>query len=173
MALLMRMVRRRRWDRGCHSSWLPQNQTPADPLGDFVTEDNALSVWLIEDVHGHLDRVLAGIAATRDHPAIIDYMLLDEKVLDDLAIAAERVPGGTPDDEANGRWHQHLVKLTSEKTAALVKNLWQQQCPTYRKSEQEVRSLLTQALASGHINGNKMKPDLLRRIQGPPHPPAG
>jgi hypothetical protein len=70
---LLRTIRKSRYHQ---QAWLGGGAMHADPLADFNTQDNCLSLWLIEGENSNLDRVLAAIAGTRQFAQNLDFALL-------------------------------------------------------------------------------------------------
>jgi hypothetical protein len=60
---------------------------PADALSDLRTENNALSVWIIESDHASLNMALAALASNREKFDKLDYTLIDEGILRSIPIA--------------------------------------------------------------------------------------
>lgn len=112
MPLVLRTIRQSRWLEDSFP-WLEEGDAPADPLGDLATQDNELSVWIIDDEKSNLNQVVAAMAATRGHLSNLDFALFDLRFLSELNIKIAITTGGTPDKEVN-TWHRDLVKLSAQ-----------------------------------------------------------
>lgn len=110
MPHIARMIRAARWIASPEER--ASGELPADPLGDLVTKENVLSVFLVEDKSAQLDSVMAALAATRHRPANAHCVLLDIQHFDKLALSQETTEGDTPDPEVN-RLHRNLTDLTA------------------------------------------------------------
>lgn len=101
-------------------TWLTQGECQADCLKDLRTKQNVLSFWRIEADRSNLPRVIAALAAGRDHLQKLDYVLAPDSVLGELSIEAGATPGNSPDPKANGQWHLDLIHLSAGKLARLA-----------------------------------------------------
>jgi hypothetical protein len=74
MPLMLRKIRKARWYQHNQADfpWLLDEDIPADPLGDLVTNDNELSVWQINDDKSNLHRIAAALAANSDDISNLD-----------------------------------------------------------------------------------------------------
>lgn len=108
------MIKAARWEASPEER--SSGELPADPLGDLRTRGNALSVYVL-DRPAQVDSVMTALAATRDHPANADCVLLDTEHLDKLALRQQTREGETPNAEVN-HLHRNLMDLTA---TALVK----------------------------------------------------
>ena len=80
---ILRIVRRSRWLKE-RPSWLENDEFQADPLGDFTTTSNTISVWYIKENTSNLQRVVAALAAQRDRLVNFDYALFNKEILSEL-----------------------------------------------------------------------------------------
>ena len=92
----------------------------ADALFDLRTFSNALSVWMIEENRGNLNRIIAALAAGRETVDKLDYALIERQRLDELGIRLVQVNGVSCDDQENLRWHQDLQGLSGVKLVGLA-----------------------------------------------------
>ena len=90
------MIRKSRWEAE-KPSWLKEDEFHADPLGDFVTRSNTISVWRVEDDKSNLRRLVTALAANRDKFDIFESIIFDEKLLSVLDIKVQDTEGDTPD----------------------------------------------------------------------------
>ena len=164
MALLLRgNIDNRRWDWAeVGIPWLPAGEFPAAPLADLKTSlASSLSVWHIEDDRSNLDRVIAALAANRQHPEKFDYILIAEHLLADAGLQAQGTMGSSKDPEANNQWHRDLVELTSSKLVQLARLIYQHAVRD-RVLEPRVKELVASAVNAGRIASATL-PDQLRR----------
>src|SRR5687768_8214903 len=107
----MRVVRRNRWYPEGLQAWLRKGEPPADSLLDLQTEDNQLSVWLIDDGRSDVERIAVAIAATRQSLSPFDYRLVRLHAVTRLRLRLAQTPGNSADQEANHLWHRDLSRL--------------------------------------------------------------
>ena len=156
MPLILRMSRNK--NRWCEDkpSWLKNHEIHADPLADFVTTKNSLSVWRIEDNKSNLQRVIAALAAIRDSIDKFDYVLFDEKLLKECDIKVELTEGNSPDQEANA-WHYDLLELSAQKLVKLAEAVWEDKPEADRVMPKKVRNWVVEAKESRWLDPNKIR----------------
>ena len=150
------------WDR---PPWLPPGEVPAEAIQDFRADGNELSVWYIEPDRSNLDRVLAAIAANREHFEKIDYAVFDDAVVDRCGVTIRSTLGKLPDEYANRTWHRDLVELTGRKLVALAESI--ATGAAERKQMSKVRDLLALGAHAGHIKRELMSEDLAAKLHWP------
>ena len=137
-------------------SWLKNDEIHADPLADFVTTKNSLSVWRVEDNKSNLQRIIAALAAIRDRIDKLDYVLFDEKLLKECDIKVKLTEGNSPDQEANA-WHYDLIELSAQKLVKLAETVWENQPEADRIMPKKVRDWVAGAKESGWLNPSKIR----------------
>jgi hypothetical protein len=147
--------------------WIPAGELQAAALFDLRFSNNKLSVWKIEDDKTNLDRVIAALAVNTGRKNIerVDYVLLDPKSIEDLAIRVGKSQGKTPDTVANDEWHFDLVELTAAKIVAIAK-LIKEDGKFDRKNEPAIKSLISKGLRGKQIDINLVDEYLRPKIQG-------
>jgi hypothetical protein len=148
--LLIRKIKKRKWDKPEASPGAPDSPVPAEPIADFCTVNNEISVWHIEEDQANLERVITALSANTDFVSNFDYAIFDAQIVLDLALELKATPGGSPDDEANQKWHRDIVVATADNLCALVKSIYGQ-CAKERISEADIRSNLKKAIESTQI----------------------
>lgn len=145
--------------------WLPAGELPAAALLDLRYPNNKLSVWKIEEDSSNLNRVITALAASKSKINIenVDYVLLEQAVLDDLGLKAEKSPGGTLDTTANKDWHYDIIELTASKIVAIARCIKARTIK--RKSEAEIKGLIKNALKEKHINPEMADEPLKGKLQ--------
>lgn len=163
MALfLLRKIEKNRWIR---PEYLPQDETRADTLLDLQTKGNRLSLWLVEEDRSNLERIVAALAAQRDHMSNLDYALIDCGVFEKLNIKVENSEGTSPDSEANKNWHRELVELSVSQVAKLAKIV--EDSERERVSESTVARWIGQRIDNGHIERELLKPGIAKKAVVP------
>ena len=150
----LRAVRKSKWYKHAGTQWLQPNDIQADALVDLHTENNQLSVWYVDSNAANIQRIVTALAAQRQYIANCDYVLIEEADIVDCGIRAEREPGLTPDEAANG-WHLELVELTLQKLVSLARAI-HDKGHTTRVSEKAIMKLLALALARGQLDRNRV-----------------
>jgi len=119
MPLLLRTVRQNRWIKVEAAPFLANNDIPADCLGDMPTQENQLSVWVIEQDRSNIERVVRAVAVGKQKIDNAGYIVFDSALVQAAGIEIQDNPGTTADTGANA-WHRDLV-LTGNKMVALAK----------------------------------------------------
>lgn len=165
MALLLRGIDKRRWDwTEGDIPWLPAGEFPAAPLADLKTSvHSSLSVWHIQEDKSNLERVIAGLTATRQHLDKFDYILFDERVVADAGVRAQNTEGTSADPEANAQWHRDLAELTSSSLVILARSIHQHGEPN-RVQEPVVKQLIARAVNVGQIDSTRLQDQLRREV---------
>ena len=140
-----------------------EEAVPADILGDLFTEDNALSLWSIEDDVANLHLVLAALAAGRDRLANLDYVLFDMDLVDSLALDMKTSEGKTLLKEANSNWHRDLLRLSASGLAGLAERIFQEG-QTWRVPQKDVKDILNVRIQDGSIDKASLSANLLEKL---------
>ena len=129
----------------------------------YQTTGNKLSVWLIEERHSDIQRVITALAASRDRVSNMDYVTLDYEVLAGMQIKIQSVVGDTHDKDANERWHRDLTDLSATQVANLS-NAIVAGGKRARANEKDVIEWIRQAVADGHIERGKLAANIISKI---------
>ncbi len=164
MPFILRKIRKARWYQNGEIPWLAAGELQADPLADLATSDNTLSVYLIESDKSNLERVVTALAANCNKVSNLDFALLDLGVFSKLEIKVECAAGQTPDEQVN-KWHRDLVELSAQKLIELAKAILSS-AGKKRLSKRSLVRLIAEALEFNHISAAKLKPGVLKKIQG-------
>ncbi len=158
---------KRRWDKYPDVSWLAVNELQADALSDLKTDGGKLSVWQVEDDESNLQRLVAALAANRDKLDKVDYVLVDQKILEYISANAKIVLGDSPDEEAN-RWHLDLTELSVTKVVNLSRAISEAN-KVRRVLPKEVKAWVRTAIQSGWIDisnvNEKIRPEIKKLIE--------
>ena len=142
-------------------AWLPQGEIQSDALGDLQTRDNRLSVYRIENEED-AEQVIIALAATREYLAHLDYAVFGDAMLIATGIVIRQQDGETPNSEAN-KLHYDLLELTAGRLLVLAEAVASGEHA--RAPRKDIRVRLKQALHSGTIEEDKIKPKLLESIR--------
>jgi hypothetical protein len=143
-----------------------EGEVQADAFLDVMPDGDALSVWASGDDETALERTVAALAATRDSVANYDFLLFDMRRVTDAGIHCRRTPGNTPDDDVNLTSHYELVELSAPRLCQLVNKILAATKPQ-RISEKKVLLLLADAVRSGRIQHEKLKPGVAAKLDKP------
>jgi hypothetical protein len=159
---ILRTIRRGRWLANKPSE--THEERFARALNDLpLSKDNKLSVWHVEYDYSNLERLVTALGANRDHLDNIDYILLDDQWLLELDIQCQQSEGKTPDQEVNRRWHFDLVEISANKHEDLTKVLLEQG-HINRILPKQILELISQAIESGNIDVERLKPGIRSKI---------
>lgn len=161
MPIILRKIRKPKW---YDVPWLSPGDTIADALGDLKTEDNKLSVWVIEDDESNLPLVATALVAhVFEHVQHFDYALLELSAIEQQGWRMEANTGKTPCDAAN-KYHRDIVQLSAQdvmQIARIVKNHARRE----RIPEWQVGKLLDEAVRESSLDTLRMKPGLLPSLE--------
>lgn len=163
MPLILRGIRKGKWNRNPDLGWLGEDEIQADAFGDLSTSGNKLSVWRIEDDQSNLKRIVAAISATKDRVSNLDYALIVQEYLLENGFRFDQTPGTTPDEGANS-WHLDVVELTATKLVLLA-DVIHKQSEIIRIPEKTVRGLLIDGIRSGQFDETKLKESLMGNLK--------
>jgi hypothetical protein len=165
VTLVLRVVRRHRWDSPGKCDWLAEGDMPADPLADFAnTSGNCLSVWLVDDEKKGLECLLAALAANREKADKLDYVLFTQDDVEAASIESRQTDGGTPDEHVNER-HRDLIRLSAAKVLALTERVWREHVELKRIDSSVVVQLVAEGVRDGRILTSRLRPKLLDDVR--------
>jgi hypothetical protein len=145
--------------------WLTGDDAHPRALADLIPPDleATLSFWRVADDLSNLERIVAAVAATRDHLTKLDYVLLDESVLAEHDLSPHDAMGNTDDDEVN-KSHVDIAKLSAKKVVTLAQAI-RRMDRVARIDEDRVGELIIDALKDGRIPAGAVKGSLRRGLQ--------
>jgi len=155
MPLLLRKV--------SHSRWKLPGDPSSDALRCLLTDRGDLSLWSVLDDQANLDDIVTALASNCEHLCKIDYFMIPQDQIEQLGIRLEAVGGATPALRAN-RWHIDAKDLTARTLAAIAHAMYVSGTHG-RKSANQIKALLANALAANALERNSMKPSLLAELQ--------
>lgn len=118
----LRKISKQRWID--EPLWLPEGETPADCISELRTDENALSVYLMDsrEPEAWIARVAAAIATKSDSLRKMDFFCLSTDFLERLSVKIVQTPGKTPDAVVNS-WHFELQELTASRLAEIAREV--------------------------------------------------
>ncbi len=165
MGYILRKIRRAKWLEHAGASWLPSGEIQADALFDLKTANNILSVWHVEQDQSNLNNVVAALATSgTDRISNFDYVLIDEKYLDELDIQQNKKDGDTPNSKANQLWHIDLVSLTAGAIYSLVRII-SKSGEIKRLHHKKVLAYVQSEIYAGNLEISKMTEELQNKIR--------
>ncbi|MFN8496058.1 MAG: hypothetical protein U0350_51175 [Caldilineaceae bacterium] len=161
MSYILRIINKNRWYRDAENyPGKEQADAPADTLVDLRTEENELSVWLVDDDLANLERLLAALAANRQRLDKLDYTLFSEEIFEQIGIQVQQTVGDVPDAVVN-QWHLALVNLTAMQVAELARSIWHSPVTqTFRCLPKQVAKLIAQAIHQEYFRLEQLQSDL-------------
>lgn len=146
--------------------WIPAGELQAAALFDLRFSNNKLSAWRIEVDGENLDRVITALAVNKGKTSIdnVDYVLLDQKLVEQLGVKIEKSRGATPDMVANDEWHYDFIELTVTKIVALATCIKKSRIDRIRQPR--VKELIRNGLIQNHFDLKLVDEKLRTRIQG-------
>ena len=164
MARFLRKINRMaRWrDGATDQQWLEAGEIPADPVCDFDTRDNCLSVYLVDSDIRTVEQLAAAFTATRDSLKDFEYITFDVQDVTDSGIQIAEVDGTTPDVESN-RLHRNLVAISAQKLVALTARILHQGVATScdRVNRKVVAVHIVRGLEEGWLDAAKANAHVL------------
>ena len=121
---LIRKINKRIWDRPEFPSGKAV-PVPADPVGDFSTENDEISVCVVEENNDNLDGVITALSGAKTtNVSHFDYAIFDSPLGRDFSWQLKPTPGQSPDKEANRKWHRDIVVETADNLCAIAKTIY-------------------------------------------------
>lgn len=164
MAFLLRTIRKSKWYKHEGVPWLPAGEFQADALFDLKTESNRLSLWQVKDDRSNLNRVLAAVAANKDHPSNLDYALFNEDTILSLNLTLVQTDGESADNEVSVMWHRELIELSASRLLQLAKGIFTD-AERERVSEANVLQLIARAVKAREIDLTRLKENIRAKIE--------
>lgn len=149
MTFFLRKVRRAKWYREAPKGQATREGLQADALGDLRTQENKLSLFIVDDDLGNLERIAAALAANSANPGNLDYLLLERQAIDDLGYTEISNPGETPDQEVNDA-HVDLAIPNAQMLVDLAFVFWNQG-DTNRIQRKRVQQMIRDGIEAGQI----------------------
>jgi hypothetical protein len=166
VALLIRKIKKRRWDRPDIPAGTTEPPVPAEPVGDFSTIENEISVWQIEEDKTNLARVITALSgANTTAVSHLDYAIFDSQIVSDLSLEIKVTTGDSPDDEVNSKWHRDIVVGTADNLCKLVQGVYKK-CGKERVPATDIRANLKGALQAGQIASGRLTEKLKQELEG-------
>lgn len=135
--------------------WLEDGDIPADPLTrDFKTDNNSISIYLIDNFDEHIDRVVSALASTRDQISKMDYITGSIEIIKNIGVVLDVIDGKTGDEFVNSL-HRDMANLTTEK-AALFVNAMIEKGHAGRAYKKDISSMILNEVEKGNINREKI-----------------
>ena len=167
MPLAFRKIERKplwiREPEGELKAWLTAGELQADALGELATQQNKLSIYLVDEQAGiTIDRIVTAFAARRQRIVKLDFITFDPALLQELKIASEKTAGDTSDAAVNAS-HIDLINLTASKLVQFGTALLQSGALS-RKMDQAVGQLINVGLKAGHIAQKDLSPEIIAKL---------
>jgi hypothetical protein len=120
-------------------------------------------VWLLTDDHSNRDRIVAALAAGREHVDKFDYVLIDRSAATQLSVKIVPQKEQCPDEHASAQWHLNMVELTGTQLHGIVRAAYAAQ-QTGRILEPQVEALIRAGVARGELDRRLVNTKLLESL---------
>lgn len=151
------------WDTTQFSSWLKEGELPSCIVMDLRADDNALSLWEIQDDKSNLPNVIAAIASNRKLVKDdFDYALLDKNHLDELSFTPLKKVAKTAYLDVN-RFHRDVPNLSINKVVYFA-YLLSKYGNFNRMGWKDIEAQLKVAHKKGNLDLTKIKPNLKKQL---------
>lgn len=138
---------------------------PADPLGDLVTEKDTLSVFLVDDINTNLEDIELALAINRKFLKPLEYTVLKLEDLEEKGFSLDEEVGKTKIETANNA-HRNIVKLTADKLVVLAKITLREIVNKKSKyiAPVKVKQMINKAIESGKIKKEDLDSKLADKL---------
>lgn len=164
MPFFLRKVRFNKWLRTEECPWLAEGELQADSLVDLCTDNNALSVWQIDDSQSNLERVIVALAANCYRIQNVDYIIFDQKMLSEIGVRVEKTEGNTHDRDANTSWHYDFKNLSAQKLMRLATMTMNNDEVLIRSPKKKIIQMVKRFVESGLIDHGKLSKGVIKEI---------
>lgn len=123
---------------------------PADPLADFNTKQNSLSLWLIEDGGATIEEVAVGYSLRRQGIKDVDVFLFSDAIMQDLGLTAVSATEELP-VRGIGSQHRNVRDLKAGELLKLVGALWPRKNDIHQFQKNRLKELAKEYYAGGRI----------------------
>ena len=158
--IFRKLSQKRYWDR---TPWLGADDAQADTPRCLKTNENRLSIFVLEEPEVQMERVVAALALSRDSLAHLDLAIAPETVLEVCRIQGDRVQAKTPDSEVN-EWHIDLVELTATKIAELARAI-KSEGEIKRYNLGDVKEAIRKSLNTNYIVAEQINGKLVQSLE--------
>ena len=166
MPLLLRMTKYNKWIT--KPKWLKEGEIPADPISNWQTTRNEMSVWIIDNESDITDQIVAALAAVRSKLDDFEYVLLDSKIVAETGIKTIQTEGGILDNNLK-RLHRDLVEISAQKllklTEATLSTIEQEDTRLERRLRKTVARYIFDSISKGRIDSANVNPNVLDKAQ--------
>jgi len=152
-----------KWDPNEFPSWLKDGELPSCLIRDLRANDNALSLWKIDDDKSNLPHVIAALVSGRKSSKTnFDYALLDENHLDELVFKPIMKVSTTAYCDMNS-YHCDVPNL-SINTVVYFAHLLNRHGKFDRMGWKDIQDQLKDAYKKGQLNLAKMETNLKQQL---------
>lgn len=161
MPAFLRAIKKARWHAKPEWDGWRDGDIQGDALLDFRTQDNALSVFRVDD-GTEIGRIVTALAATKANVSHLDYVVFDDAALASYGVHTVQIDGKTPDSEVN-QIHYDVINLTVLKLVRVAQTV------SWFKRERvpriEVKAKLREALENQWLDSERVDSRLLDQLR--------
>jgi hypothetical protein len=153
-----------KWDRTRFPSWLKEGELPSCLIRDLRADDNALSLWEIQEDESNLPDVVAALVAAERKSVKndFDYALIDEKHLDEIVLKPTKKIGKTPYGIINS-YHYDIPRL-SINSVVYFAHLLSRYATFSRMGWKDIQARLRQANEKGQLDLTNIEDKLKEQL---------
>ena len=149
--------------------WLTEGEIPAEPIFGLRTQNNTMSVYVVDKDAAPIEQIVSALAAKGETLQHYEYVLLDSEAIANIGIKTFSTEGTSPDHELN-KFHLNLVEISAQKLLKLTKTtfekIWQGDTKlvdvVLRK---DVAQYIADGINKGRIDRKLANPKVLKRVQ--------
>src|SRR3990167_1126681 len=162
MTFLVRSIRKTNWDFNYDET---SDYFPADPIGDFQTSKNELSVYATKADQSDLDDIVIGLASTKRNTKPLRMVLIQDAKVTGMGYKLDSTtPGKTPYDKAK-LLHRNIVELSAKDLLEIAKVIKLLEVDGghikfVQRTEKQVQQLLIRAIKDKDLDIDKLDSDL-------------
>lgn len=150
-------------------SWLRKGEIPADPIFGLRTQNNTLSVWLVDNNTARIRQITVALAVGKQKLQEFEYVLLDSKTVTDIGIKTLPTKGKSPDHELNKN-HLDLIEISAQKLLKLAETLlekvWQEDTSCINRIQRKtVARYIIESIGEGRIDSESVNPKVLTKAK--------
>ena len=163
MCAYLRKIDMGNWYQASPPEWLREGEIPSDPICDFNTDENDLSLWRVGDDED-VKRIMGGLAAARSYiPNNLDYVTAPEAAIDGLGLKIEATTGNSADDDINRNLHRDVRELDARRLTEVAKVFWTVG-KTGRLLKDELVGSILDRVDRGDIKYDQLKEDVRKKL---------
>jgi hypothetical protein len=165
--LLLRITKYNKWIN-TKPNWLKEGEIPADPISNWQTTENKMSVWVVDNDVGLIEQIVAALAVNRIKVEDFEYVLLDSKIVAETGIKTIQIKGEILDNNLKNL-HRDLVEISAQKLLKLTEVIFhaieQEDTILERVPRKTVARYILDSINKRCIDSTRVKPEIIAKAQ--------